>query len=369
MKPSPPLHIHVDLPMDWRFGRDILKGLLETSRALQLGWGVTCELWKQEEVWSLQKDQPPDAVVGFIRTPEVIQKWGEKTRLLNIGGIIDEPEGVHTVTVDNLEVGRMAADHFLKRGFRSFAYVSHHNTPASSLRKEGFIEGIGGEDQFAAHYNLDPDGLCAFLKSLPVPTAVFCFQDAEARCVVSALHNIGRSVPEDFAVLGVNDDPIDNGLSAVPLSSIDIRAFQIGQLTAETLNRLFQDEDVPRQQLIHPGELIVRQSSDIFALNDPVVADLLRRIRERACEGIRVRDVMRPGDGSRRGMEMKFKRMLGRTIEGEIRRCRLEAARIMLLGSSKSIAEIADACGFCNPPHFSRMFRDAYGVPPGNYRS
>ena len=369
MKPPRPLHIHVDLSMDWRFGRDILKGLLEINRALRLGWGVTCELWKQDEVWSLEKDQPPDAVVGFLRTSEAVEKWGGKARLLNIGGVIDAPEGVYTVTADNLQVGRMAADHFLKRGFRSFAYVSHRNTPASHLRREGFTEGIGGADRLQTHFDLNPDALTSFLKTLPVPTGIFCFQDAEARRVISVLRDLGRSVPEDMAVLGVNDDPIDNGLSAVPLSSIDIRPHQIGQLAAETLHSLFSGKGAPRCQLLHPGELIVRQSSDIFALNDPAVAGLLRRIRERACEGIRVNDVMRPSDGSRRGMEMKFKRLLGRTIEEEIRRCRLEAARAMLLGSSKNVAEIADACGFCNPPHFSRMFRDAYGVSPGHYRT
>ena len=364
------LHVHVDMLVDWRFGRDILKGLLEANRASRWGWGVTSPLWKQDEVWSLKKDQPEDAVIGVFHDERRAKTWRDKgARIINVAGVLEEPEGVYTVTVDNLQVGRMAAAHFTDRGFQSFAYISHRNSPASHLRRAGFAEGIGDTHELRTHFDLKREALSAFLKTLPVPTAIFCFQDAEARGVVNVLDQLGRSVPEEFAVLGVNDDPIDNGLSPVPLSSIDIRPHIIGQRAAEALHTLQQGGEIPRRQLLQPGELIVRHSSDIYALNDPAVAALLRRIRERACEGIRVRDVMRPGDGSRRGMELKFKRLLGRTIEGEIRRCRLEAAREMLLGSSKNISEIAEACGFCNTPHFSRMFRDTYGVPPGNYRS
>lgn len=370
MNGSKNYHVHVDLLVDWRYGRDILKGLLEANRASRWGWGITSSLWKQDEVWNLQKDQPEDAVIGIFHNEIPAKRWRDKgVRIINIAGVLEEPEGVHTVTVDNAQVGRMAAAHFTDRGFTSFAYISHRNTPASHLRRNGFIEGIGGVGELHTHFNLQLESLTEFLKSLTAPTAIFCFQDAEARSVVSVLDKLGRSVPEEFSVLGVNDDSIDSGLSPIPLSSIDIRPNVIGQRAAETLHSLFNGKEVPRRQLITPGELIVRQSSDIYAMKDAAVADLLRRIRLRACEGIRVRDVMRASDGSRRGMEMKFKRLLGRTIEGEIRRCRLEAAREMLLGSSKSIGEIAESCGFCNTPHFSRMFRDTYGVPPGSYRS
>lgn len=364
-----PRHIHLEMPVDWRFGREILYGILETNRGNRWGWGVTCHLWKQEEVLSLLKNQPPDAVVGSFYSPARSKQWaGQGVWVMNIAGCEDPPPGVWTVTADNREVGRLAARHFLERGFKSFAYVQSKNSPASRLRREGFEEKLALHAPLPVHGELQKKSMETFLMSLPDDTAVFCMSDQEARYVISVAESVGRAVPESIAVLGVNDDPIDNGLSSVSLSSIDIRPHEIGRLAAETLHLLFQGKEAPRTQLISPGQLVVRNSSDIYSLKDPVVADVLQRIRSRACEGIRVKDVLRPQDGSRRGMEMKFKRLLGRTIEGEIRRCRLEAARDMLVYTNKNISEIAEACGFCNTPHFSRMFKDAFGEPPAKYR-
>lgn len=361
--------IHLDMPLDWRFGRDILLGLLQFNRGGRCGWGVTCHLWKQEEVWNLKEHQLPDVVVGSFQYAERAKKWLEKgVRVLNIAGVEAPPEGVCTVTADNETAGRMAAEYFLERGFQHFAYLTSTHSPASNLRKRGFLEGLGEVKSFEELDQLKPEPMRAFFAQLASPAAVFCFTDQEARYAALILQPLGRAVPGDIALLGVNDDPIDGGLSPVPLSSIDIRPLEIGLRTGESIHTLLNGGEIPELQLIQPGSLVERASSDVYALKDRSVAEMLQRIRERACEGIRVRDVFQPRDGSRRGMEMKFKRLLGRTIEGEIRRCRLEASREMLLNTNRSIAEVAESCGFCNTPHFSRMFKETYGLTPGEYR-
>lgn len=113
----------------------------------------------------------------------------------------------------------------------------------------------------------------------------------------------------------------------------------------------------------------MRQSSDLFAVDDPAVVSLLRRIRASACEGVRVAELLRPQDGSRRSMEMKFRRYLNRSIEDEIRRCRLQHARELLVGTSLSIEAVAEKCGFANTPHFSRLFKASQGLSQMRYRA
>lgn len=362
-------HIHVEMPVDWRFGRDILGGLLAQQRASKFRWGVTCHLWQQEEVWTLQKDQSPDVVVGLFYDTGNARRWLDQgVRVVNIAGIDREIEGLHTVTVDNLDVGRLAAEHFLERGFKSFAYVRDRRTPAAKQRAEGFHRTIGTELPLPTHGRLEPQGMAEFLQTLPPATAIFCFTDAVARYVITVLQQLQKTVPEEYAVMGVNADPIDGDLSPVALSSIDIRPYEIGRQAAVTINDLLNGHPCPKVQLLPPGEVITRRSTDILALDDPSVAALLHRIRDRACERIRVADLLKPSDGSRRALEIKFKKLLGRTIEEEIRRCRLATARDMLLYTKLNINQIADACGFSNTPHFSRAFKEAHGVSPGAYR-
>lgn len=362
-------HIHVEMPVDWRFGREILSGLLEARRAAGWAWGVTCYLWQQEEVWTLQKNQSPDVVVGSFYQPSRVQRWlNRHLVLINIAGCETEPPGVHTVTVDNLEVGRHAAEHFLERGYRRFAYVCHVDSPASRQRRRGFLEAIGEIGPVAEHGELKPETMTAFLQALPPATGIFCHADNVARYVAILLDQLNRAVPEEYAILGVNDDPLDNGLSPTPLSSIDIRPEQIGREAARTIHRLLSGQTAPVRQLLPPGPLITRSSTDILAMDDPILVRILSRIRERACEQIRVQDILHPSDGSRRAIEIRFKKYLGRTIEEEIRRCRLLAARDLLLNTTMTIHQIADACGYSNPPHFSRAFKAVYHTSPGAYR-
>lgn len=363
-------HIHLMMNMDWRFGRGILNGLLRYNQQYHCTWTVTCAIWQEKEVWDLQPGAPYDAVVGLFRDgpPEENAHITSRTRVVNVGGVRQPVAGIPTVMADNDAIGAMAALHFREKGYPQLAFVSGRPTPASEMRLEAFRAAAGGTVSSFVQSYYGAEELRAFLSGLPAATGIFCHEDRDALQVIRTLESMGRLVPEEYAVLGTNDDPLYNRLSPVPVSSIDLRPEAIGYAAAEVLQQVFEGGTPPGITLIPPGELIPRRSTDALAVADPKIRRLLRRLHDRALEGTRVADLLESGDGSRRSVEMKFKQMLGRTLESELRRCRMEAAREQLLESERSLQEIAAMCGFCNTPHFARMFRDTYGATPGDYR-
>ena len=358
------------MPLDWRFGRDILSGLLQANQEGSYGWSFTSHLWREEEVWTLQKHQPPDVVVGSFYNPRKSAFWKtQNIPIVNISGGEALPENIPTITADNEKVGELAARHFIEKGFSSFAYINGQHAPVGQIRGRAFRQHLPPNARFSSFDELlEPAKMKPFFQQLPSSTAIFCATDLIARYVITALGQTGAKVPEDFAVLGVDDDPIHNRLSPVPISSIDIRPEAIGREVGHRIHELLQGTPLARKQLLPPGELIVRQSTDILALNDPEFAAFLSHLRQRACEPVGVREIIETRFGSRRTLENKCRRILGRSVLEEVYRCRLETARQLLLGTSLTLEEISHRCGFCNPPHFSRKFKKAYGQSPGQYR-
>jgi len=363
-------HVHVALPLGERFGRDTLTGILEACHAGQWGWWISSPLWIDAEPVDMPHARPAGGVIGVFWSAAQARAWsGSTVRLVNVAGCDTEPPGVHTVTTDHPAVGRVAAAHLLERGYRSFAVLSVSPAPALRQREAGFRSAVEAGGAVRGLWTTEGRRLADFLADLPPDTGIFCTTDAMARYAVASLLLLGRRVPEDAAVVGVDDDPLHRSLSPVPLSSVDIRFRAVGELAARTLHGLLNGEPRPTRQVLPPGEVIVRRSSDFYAVDDPKVVDLLRRIRARATAGVRVADVLKRSDGARRTVELKFRRYLGRSIEDEIRRCRLEAARELLVGTSLSSEEVAHRCGFANAPHLSRLFKAHYGLGPKQYRT
>ncbi|MCC5849389.1 MAG: substrate-binding domain-containing protein [Verrucomicrobia bacterium] len=364
------IRIHCDLKLGWRFGRDVFNGILEARQVGRWNWGMTCDLWKIDEVWSLPPDQEPQGVIGSFNHPAKIREWLKwDIPIVNVSDLRFEHPRVHTVTADNLVIGRMAADNLLERGFQSFGLVTDPAIPAATHRGNSFKEMVSTRSPVREHAWSFLEEMGRFLKDLPLLTGIFCPTDTIARYVVTSLIRLGRHVPEEFAVIGVDDDPIQIGLSPVPLTSMDIRPREIGRIAAETLHDLLEGRPRPETVTVSPGGIITRQSSDLFAISDPAVITVLRRIRTMATDHVRTADVLRPSDGARRTLERKFRTLLGRSIEEEIRRQRIEFAREMLMNTRLSVEEVAEKCGFANAPHFSRSFKKALGLSPGAFRS
>lgn len=288
------------------------------------------------------------------------------------------------VEVDHDAVGRMAAEHFLNGGFRHFGYFGSRSAGFSTGRERGFRQRLA-ESGFTcssqhAEYLPRPSPAASWadvdervrlwLHELPKPVAVMASNDVPARELAEICRLVGLNVPEDVALIGVDDDRLECGLSFPPLSSIALPSERVGYEAAKLLSGLIAGDPAPATSIcLPPKTLIVRQSSDIVALDNPAVAQALRFIRRHACEPINVADVLREVPVSRRKLEREFQRVIHRTIFEEIRRHRVEKAMRLLATTDLAMPAIARQSGFDGARRLAVVFGDATGQTPTSYRA
>jgi LacI family transcriptional regulator len=281
------------------------------------------------------------------------------------------------VKSDDALVARLAAQHFLERGFRQFGFCGDARFGWSDRRGEQFafqIRSAGRECQAyaprrsSADSDEETDKIASWLLALPKPIAVFACYDNRGQQVLEACRRAGLAVPEAVAVLGVDNDEVLCTLSPPPLSSVILNPRRAGWEAAALLSQLMKGERVPAEpHLIPPVGIATRQSSDILAVPDAKVSAALRYIREHACEGIRVSDVLQQVPMARRALETRFQKLLGRTPHEEILRVQLNRVRELLVGTELPVWEIAGRTGF-EPDYLSVVFRKQTSMAPSDYR-
>lgn len=281
------------------------------------------------------------------------------------------------VKSDDSAIARLAANHFLERGFRNFAFCGDSRFSWSNRRGEQFgilIRGAGRECHIyepvspASNSHEEVEAIAAWLTQLPRPAAVFACYDNRGQQVLEACRRAGLSVPEDVAVLGVDNDEVLCVLSPPPLSSVILNTRRTGWEAAALLSLMMKGEKLaPDAHLIPPLGIETRQSSDILAIADPKIAAALRYIREHACDGLRVSDVLKHCPMARRALESRFKQLLGRTPRQEILRVQLNRVKELLIGTELPVWEIADRTGF-DPEYLSVVFKQETSITPSEYR-
>jgi LacI family transcriptional regulator len=177
-------------------------------------------------------------------------------------------------------------------------------------------------------------------------------------------------VPEQVAVIGVDDDEHLCDLSIPPMTSVDVNAEQIGYAAAELLDRMMAGRKAPaRKTLLAPRSVVTRRSTDVLASEDPAVNLAAAFIRERGGRGLQVPDVTAHVRMSRASLEPRMKRVLGRTIHQEIQRVQLDRVKELLVASPLPIKQIAREGGFSCVQYLTRVFRSATGETPARYRA
>ncbi len=283
------------------------------------------------------------------------------------------------IMTDGKAIAEMAATHFLNRGFEHFAYCGVPRFPWSRQRGDFFVKTLA-EKHLNCHLyqsaqrsgddsESETDDIASWLVHLPKPLAVFACYDARGRQILDACHRAHLAVPEEVAVLGVDDDELLCELSPQPLSSIDPNPRRSGWMAAETLDQMMAGKkNLPLIQIVSPTGISIRQSTDVFAIEDANLVKALRFIREHACRGISVDEVARVAGLARRTMEARMKKMLGRSPHEEIMRIQVQRAQRFLLHTNLPVAVIAARVGYENSEYFSVAFKRVTGVPPGTYR-
>jgi LacI family transcriptional regulator len=298
-----------------------------------------------------------------------------------VGVHLDDPR-IPCFNVDDRAVGRLAAEHLIGRGFQRFGFYGPPELEASRARlgtlREALGEaglappeiGPGGAEGRWWPEIADPASIRPWLEGLDPPTGIVAFNDQIGASIVHAAEDLGRSLPEEIAVVGVDNTEMRCEFLAVQLSSVDPNIRQIGYEAAVSLEALMRAEPVaPGPRTVAPLGVVARESTDTTVTADESVRRAARLIRSRACDGLTYEELMEEFRISRRTLERRFRSALGRTIGQEIRRVRLEAAREMLRRTDLPLADIAARTGFEYMSYLSRAFKRAFGENPSDFRA
>jgi LacI family transcriptional regulator len=288
----------------------------------------------------------------------------------------------HYVADDDAAVGRLAADHLLLRGFRRFAYYGEPPTalnPWSARRGAAFrerVEAAGypcsvytGRHAIPVRWESLQTGLAGWLASLSTPLGLMACHDARARHVLEACLRIGRRVPDDVAVIGVDNDDVMCDLAHPSLSSVILGTHRMGYEAAALLNRLMGGARRRSTWLaIEPAGVVTRRSTDVLAVEDGKVAEAIRYIRDHVADGLRAADVARHARLSRAALDLHFRQALGRTVHDEIHHAQLARAQALLTTTDLPLKQVAQSAGFSSIQYMTTVFRNELGQTPGHYR-
>ena len=368
--------------------------LIETSNAYARGLVQGVVHYVQEHgPWSFQMmeqgrgDDPPpwlaewdgEGIIARIETPRIaraVVKRGLPAVDLSAARLVTSLPWVET---DDAAIARLAAEHLLERGFKHFGYCGDARFNWSVWREGYFSEQLrqAGHSCHAFRSNpaladLDAQSrdLSEWLRGLPKPVGIMACYDRRGQQVLDACRNASLAVPDEVAVVGVDNDELLCELAAPPLSSVIPNTLRTGYEAAALLDRMMMGKRVAaKAHLIAPLGVAARQSTDVLAIDDREVAGAVRFIREHACEGINVADLMRSVTLSRRVLEQRFKRLLGRTPHEEILHVRLNRVQRLLAETDLPLYQIAERAGFEHVEYLSVAFKRELGKTPRQFRT
>jgi len=288
---------------------------------------------------------------------------------------------VHSTANDDEETGRMAGRYFFAAGHRRFAFCGCPEGVYSHRRYHGFITELGlAEAQLESFLRPRtwwhrPGGVPAVLKAwisrLELPVAILAVDDAIGVKIARACAELGIAIPDQVALVGVDNEEVLCELANPPLSSIPCNTERMGYEAARLLDRLMYEGE-PKRSLhvsIPPLPIVERGSSNRFGSDDQVLLSALRYIHHSDLLNMQVPDVVKISGLSRRALEMRFRRELSRSIHDEISQARLDRARHLLTTTDQTIRTIALSSGFASPQRFHAVFRKRTGMLPSAFRT
>jgi LacI family transcriptional regulator len=288
------------------------------------------------------------------------------------------------VLEDHAHAAQLVADHFFARGFNHFVFYSNSSNWAYEERGKAFVEALknaGHESLWLRwhtstafrtgreQWNLRRKWLAANLKQAKKPLAVFAANDYHALEVLEACESVRLSVPDEVAIVGMENNLLAPNALHTPISSVDTNLEKMGYMGAKLLDDLMRRKRVPDQPIrVAAADLITRKSSDILAVNHKGVASSLRFISEHIQEPISVEDLVRVAAMSRRALHNAFLENLGRTPGQELQRARIERAKKLLTATNHKLEVIGNMCGYESANSFSVAFLRLTKMTPNEFR-
>lgn len=377
------------------YGRQILRGIhryIQTEN--QQDWlAVLEERDLNSGIPAWIRDWSGDGIISRQTTADV-QLELKKTDIafIDLNDRVDS-RSYSTVRSDDLEIGRLAAEHLQERGLEQFAFCGFENEYWSELRESGFRAAVT-QDAQVKYYALRSDWyardvklwerekvkLTEWLQGLPKPIGILAANDIRGKQIVDCCYQAGIQVPEQVAVVGVDNDEITCNFCHTALTSVMPNAEGIGFRAAQLLSGMLERKSNQASSMVSeaaklehivlpPLGVFARQSSDIVAVDDEDLAAALKYIRNHACDGITVADVIEATGMSRSTIERKMRNVINRSPQQEIRRVQLKQVCTLLAGTDMSIEAIALQCGYEHPEYLHVVFKREMEMTPGEYRN
>jgi LacI family transcriptional regulator len=358
------------------WSRGVLRGFTQVAR--QQGWTLLhyhpmsdlrwlVRVWKPRVV-VLQRSSLEVDVCGALGCPVISVNDDASSH------------GIASVCLDERQIAELAARHLLERGLRDLTTFRFNDGPFAVARERGFVDAVrasgarlapgwwrDGAEPPRSHE--DPAALLEWLTGLPRPCGVFACADSWARVVARYAQVAGLRIPEDLALLGVDNDTVDCELSAPPLSSVAVPWLSVGQKAALLVQRALSGANIERERIVVPAvDVVPRRSTDVTNVDDALVAHAMAWITEHASRPLTLHSIARGVSCSRQRLEQRFRAAIGRTVMQELRRARVDIAKRLLSTTELALPLVAEQCGFSSAALLSVAFRRETGVPPGAYR-
>ncbi len=372
------------------YGRGLLRGILRYSR-LHGPWSMYVAPRHLDQVLPEAESWNGTGIIARIRSPQM-EKQIRSTGLPFVASQLGESgppksgKRFGEIETHSSAIAQMGVRHLLERGLRSFAFCGFMKCHWSAVREVEYVR-ILQEKGFPCstrHIHMsswiqqphwldtwrhEQPGMVNWLRSLPKPVGLMACNDVCGRQVLQAGVTAELRVPDDIAVVGVDNDDLICELSDPPLSSVALDVERAGYESAQLLDGLMSGR-IKQGYVVHvePTHVATRRSSDVIAQGDRLIVSALRFIRDQFAQGITVSDVAEEVGTSRRTLERHFSMATGRSILSEIARCRIERAKELLLETEVSCYRVASGVGFNSLKTFNRTFYRREAITPQGFR-
>ncbi len=354
----------------------ILSGVFRFARP-DLPWLITTSL--DSDFDQIQRWNPDGMIVQCSTADEAAFFSRLEIPVVNVAREVSKVS-FPSVQIDDFAVGQLAATYFIERGFENLACYTLLQRDFMQARLEGFRK-KATECQITAdllntkHFSKKRTigqadlELVEFLADLPRPVGLFCTTDALGLAALMACRLNRIRVPQEISILGVSNNELLCHLEYPSLSSIRLPGEKLGFEAARKLNKMLNGKAEPREALrLPPIEVVNRQSTDIYCIEDDVVRQALEFIQQNFNQPINVASVIQEVDVSRSNLERRFRKLLGRSILEELIAQRIKAAKRILATTKEPLYQVASKSGFSNPRQFATKFRQIVGEKPSQYR-
>ena len=364
------------------YDRQIIEGVGAYLTSTRVSWDLFMEEDFRCRLTGLSQWHG-DGIIADFDDPQVRETLTEvDVPVVGIGSSYADnsryPQGVPYIATDNGELVRLGYQHLIEQGLENFAFYSLPPVPGNRWAEEreqlfknivsrDGLEGsvYHGQATSAACWNEATEALTAWLHSLPKPVGVLAVTDARARQLLQACMMADIAVPDEVAIVGIDNDPLSQTLCRIPLTSVQQGTAEMGRTAAHVLHRMLHGADCSDTRvLVAPQGLHVAASSLHRPMRSPYVMRALHYIRQYACLGIKTEQVSDYVGVSRSLLEEHFRRSLKRSVHQEILRHKLALAQDLLREGNHSMADIAVRCGFTSVQYLYTVFRRELGCTP-----